>query len=234
MSWSGRGATNRAGGSPPGPQFGVPRLVSFSGTVPASPFSQCPANVSWPGLRIPCASAYPDASASNPMGILETPVFYIKRVPTGSTRPDAGAVSEQHPQENRCSRPSRGWPSRAVLISHRSHRSPTGAHRNAAGVAHFRLTSGAGVAIRRSFVSILVCGHLSHNIGSANMYRTAGRVTGVFGFVYFTLCEHRSERASSRHHLSLNPRMTFRSGPQAAAIAEALPGRLRTAGSSLG
>ena len=85
-----------------------------------------------------------------------------------------------------------------------------------------------------SFVSIPFFGYLSDRIGRKNMYMIGAAVTGVFGFIYFSMLGTGSETIIFLAViLSLIPHdMMY--GPQAALIAESFTGRLRYSGASLG
>src|SRR5467141_647992 len=85
-----------------------------------------------------------------------------------------------------------------------------------------------------SFFSIPFFGHLSDRIGRKNMYMIGAAVTGVFGFIYFTMLNSGSEAIIFfAVILSLVPHDMMKE-PQAALIAESFTGRLRYSGSSLG
>lgn len=85
-----------------------------------------------------------------------------------------------------------------------------------------------------SFVSIPLFGHLSDRFGRKRVYMLGAALTGIFGFVYFTLLDTRVPvLVVLAIVLSLIPHdMMY--GPQAALIAESFPARLRYSGASLG
>src|SRR5258706_2991767 len=85
-----------------------------------------------------------------------------------------------------------------------------------------------------SFVTIPLSGHLSDRIGRKRMYMIGAAVTGLFGFLYFTMLNTLMPGwIFLAVILSLIPHdMMY--GPQAAMIAECFTGRLRYSGASLG
>jgi len=90
------------------------------------------------------------------------------------------------------------------------------------------------VAACVSFVTIPLAGHLSDRIGRRRMYLIGAVLTGVFGFVYFTLIDTTVPwLVFLAIVLSLIPH-DLMYGPQAALIAEAFTPRLRYSGASLG
>lgn len=85
-----------------------------------------------------------------------------------------------------------------------------------------------------SFVSVPLFGHISDRIGRRKTYMIGLVLTGIFGFVYFTLLDTRMPSLIFLAIvLSLIPHdMLY--GPQAAMIAESFTPRLRYSGASLG
>jgi len=102
------------------------------------------------------------------------------------------------------------------------------------GVSRDLLITAVLSASLLSFFTIPFCGHLSDRIGRKRMYLIGAAVTGVFGFVYFTLLDTAVPGwIFLAIVLSLVPHdMMY--GPQAALIAESFTGRLRYSGASLG
>jgi len=85
-----------------------------------------------------------------------------------------------------------------------------------------------------SFVSIPLFGHVSDRVGRKRIYMLGALLTGIYGFLYFTLLDTREPwLVFAAIVLSLVPHdMMY--GPQAALIAECFPARLRYSGASLG
>jgi MFS family permease len=85
-----------------------------------------------------------------------------------------------------------------------------------------------------SFVSIPLFGHLSDRFGRKRVYMLGAAITGGYGFAYFALLDTRvAGLVALAIVLSLVPH-DIMYGPQAALIAESVPGRLRYSGASLG
>jgi len=84
------------------------------------------------------------------------------------------------------------------------------------------------------FFTIPAFGHLSDLIGRRRMYLIGALTAGVFGFVYFALCDTREPMwIFLAIVLSLVPHAMMY-GPQAAMIAESFTGRMRYSGASMG
>ena len=84
------------------------------------------------------------------------------------------------------------------------------------------------------FPWVPIAGHLSDRIGRKRMYIIAATISGMFGFIYFTLLDTRSPMLMLvAISLSLLVTMNLY-GPQAALIAESFTPRLRYSGAGLG
>jgi len=84
------------------------------------------------------------------------------------------------------------------------------------------------------FPWVPIAGHLSDRIGRKRMYIIAATISGMFGFIYFTLLDTRSPMLMLvAISLSLLVSMNLY-GPQAALIAESFTPRLRYSGAGLG
>ena len=84
------------------------------------------------------------------------------------------------------------------------------------------------------FLWVPIAGHLSDRIGRKRMYMIAATISGMFGFIYFTLLDTRSPMLMLvAISLSFLVIMNLY-GPQAALIAESFTPRLRYSGAGLG
>src|SRR5437763_1464288 len=215
------------------PQFGVPCGL-FLANLAVLAFSQMSGEqfLSW-GWRIPFALSLilVGVGLYIRLGILETPVFSKLVAERKIERAPMLAVIQQYPKEillsalARMAEQAPFYIFTAFVFSYGT------------GTLHvsrdFLLTAVLAASVL-SFFSIPFFGHLSDQIGRKNMYMIGGAVTGVFGFIYFTMLGTGSMPIIFLAViLSLIPHdMMY--VPQAALIAESFTGRLRYSGSSLG
>jgi metabolite-proton symporter len=215
------------------PQFGVPCGL-FLANLAVLAFSSMSGDsfVAW-GWRIPFALSLVLVGVGLyiRLGIMETPVFAKLLAEQKIDRTPMLTVIKEHPKEillsafARMAEQAPFYIFTAFIFSYGT------------GTLHvsrdFLLTAVLAASIL-SFVSIPVFGHLSDQIGRKNMYLIGAVVTGVFGFIYFTLLGTGSQPIIFfAIILSLIPHdMLY--GPQAALIAESFTGRLRYSGASLG
>jgi metabolite-proton symporter len=215
------------------PQFGVPCGL-FLANLAVLAFSQMSAEqfLAW-GWRIPFALslALVGVGLYIRLGILETPVFARLLADRKVDRTPMLTVIKRHPKEillsalARMAEQAPFYIFTAFIFSYGT------------GTLHvsrdFLLAAVLSASVL-SFVSIPFFGYLSDRIGRKNMYMIGAAVTGVFGFIYFSMLGTGSETIIFLAViLSLIPHdMMY--GPQAAMIAESFTGRLRYSGASLG
>ncbi|WFU41354.1 MFS transporter [Bradyrhizobium sp. CB82] len=215
------------------PQFGVPCGL-FLANLAVLAFSQMSGEqfLSW-GWRVPFALSLilVGVGLYIRLGILETPVFSRLVAERKVERTPMLQVIKEHPKEILLSAFARMAEQAPFYIFT--------AFIFAYGVKtlnvsrDFLLTAVLAASVL-SFVSIPLFGHLSDRIGRKTMYMIGAAVTGVFGFIYFSMLDTGSEPVIFLAIiLSLIPHdMMY--GPQAALIAESFTGRLRYSGASLG
>ena len=102
------------------------------------------------------------------------------------------------------------------------------------GASRNFLLTGVLVSALLAFAWVPTAGHLSDRVGRKRMYTIAAVISGLFGFVYFTLLDTRSPVLMfTAIAVSFLPIMNMY-GPQAALIAESFAPRLRYSGAGLG
>src|SRR3954447_18046517 len=215
------------------PQFGVPCGL-FLANLAVLAFSQMSGEqfLAW-GWRIPFGLSLllVGDGLYIRMGILETPIFAKLLAERKVDRTPMLTVIKRHPKEillsafARMAEQAPFYIFTAFIFSYGT------------GTLHVSrdfLLSAVLAASVLSFVSIPFFGYLSDRIGRKNMYMIGAAVTGVFGFIYFSMLGTGAETVIFiAIILSLIPHdMLY--GPQAALIAESFTGRLRYSGSSLG
>jgi MFS family permease len=96
------------------------------------------------------------------------------------------------------------------------------------------LLTGVLAAALVALAWVPIAGHLSDRVGRKRMYIVAATISGLFGFLYFTLLDTRSPTLMFfAIAVSFLPIMNMY-GPQAALIAESFAPRLRYSGAGLG
>src|SRR5207237_1262184 len=215
------------------PQFGVPCGL-FLANLAVLAFSQMSAEqfLAW-GWRIPFALSLVLVGVGLyiRLGILETPVFARLLADRKVDRTPMLTVIKRHPKEILLSALARMAEQAPFYIF-----TPF-IFSYGTGTLHvsrdFLLAAVLSASVL-SFFSIPFFGYLSDRIGRKNMYMIGAAVTGVFGFIYFSMLGTGSETIIFLAViLSLIPHdMMY--GPQAAMIAESFTGRLRYRGASLG
>jgi metabolite-proton symporter len=215
------------------PQFGVPCGL-FLANLAVLAFSQMSGEqfLEW-GWRIPFAMSLilVGVGLYIRMGIMETPVFAKLLAERKVDRTPMLTVIKRHPKEillsafARMAEQAPFYVFTAFIFSYGI---------ETLHVSRNFLLVAVLVGSMLSFISIPLFGHISDQIGRKNMYMIGAAVTGVFGFIYFTMLNTGSETIIFLAIvLSLIPHdMLY--GPQAALIAESFTGRLRYSGSSLG
>ena len=215
------------------PQFGVPCGL-FLANLAVLAFSQMSGDdfLAW-GWRIPFALSLILVAVGLyiRLGILETPVFTRLVAEQKIDRTPMWTVLFEHPKEillsafARMSEQAPFYIFTAFIFSYGI---------KSLGVTQDFLLTAVLAASVFSFVSIPLFGHLSDRIGRKAMYMIGAAVTGVFGFIYFSMLNTGYEPVIFLAIvLSLIPH-DMQYGPQAALIAESFTGRLRYSGASLG